>query len=269
MILNGTLGFLGYGNMGSAILEGLLAQGIIEPRMAIAFDPSEARMEAARAAGISLAESAEALAQTSDILMLAVKPQSMEEALRPVAAALPADALVISIAAGLSIAKLKGWLGSARRIVRVMPNTPALVQAGAAGIALSPDCTEADETVAHCIFGAVGMAVTVDENDIDAVTALSGSGPAYFFYMAECLAKAGEAQGLSPDISARLAAQTLVGAGKLLGTGGEAPSILRERVTSKGGTTEAALNCMRAEGFSERVQSAVEAAAARSRELGR
>jgi len=269
MALQGTVGFLGYGNMGSAILKGLLAQSTIRAAQARAYDPEPGRCEAARAAGAVLCASPEDLAASSDVLVLAVKPQSMDSALAPVRAALRPDTLIISIAAGIAIAKLQACLGPGRRIVRVMPNTPALVRAGAAGIALSPNCTPADEAVALEIFGSIGIAVTVKEEDIDVVTALSGSGPAYFFYLAECLAEAAQSEGLDPEVSVRLAAQTLYGAGKLLFESGESAAVLRARVTSKGGTTEAALNQFRADGLAKVIRAGVRAAAVRSRELGR
>lgn len=269
MRLNGTIGFLGYGNMGSAILGGLLAQSAIAPSQAWVYDTDPARCDAGRSAGAMVAADPQELASQSNILILAVKPQTMADALAPVRDALRPKALVISIAAGISMEKLKGWLGEGIRMVRVMPNTPALAQAGAAGLAFSPECSACDQETARRIFEAVGIAVTVQEEDIDAVTALSGSGPAYFFYMTECLAQAAIAEGLDAETAARLAAQTLFGAGKLLVESGESPSTLRERVTSKGGTTQAALEQFRADGFAEGVKRAVQAAAARSRELGR
>lgn len=269
MALQGTIGFLGYGNMGSAILEGLLAQRVVQAAQARAYDPEPARCEAARAAGAVVCASPEDLAAESDVLVLAVKPQTMDAALAPIRSALRPDTLIISIAAGIALAKLQACLGPERRMVRVMPNTPALVKAGAAGLALSANCTPADEAVALEIFGSIGIAVTVNEEDIDTVTALSGSGPAYFFYLAECLAEAAQSEGLDPEVSVRLAAQTLYGAGKLLFESGESAAVLRARVTSKGGTTEAALNQFRADGFAEVIRAGVRAAAARSRELGR
>ncbi|MBI3119926.1 MAG: pyrroline-5-carboxylate reductase, partial [Candidatus Hydrogenedentes bacterium] len=192
-----------------------------------------------------------------------------ELALREVRPALRDGALVISIAAGLSIPWLHEQLGTSVRIVRVMPNTPALCHAGAAGIALGPGCTESDAAVARGIFRAVGTAEMVEESAMDVVTAVSGSGPAYFFYMVECLVKAGVSEGLPEEVATRLATQTLVGAGMLIHATGEPASVLRAKVTSKGGTTEAALRQMQDDKFEDVVRAAVAAAAARSRELGR
>jgi pyrroline-5-carboxylate reductase len=215
-----------------------------------------------------MAESAADLCQDCDVLVLAVKPQIMNEALEPVASALPEQTLVISIAAGISIAYLRERLGAKARIVRVMPNTPALVQRGAAGMAFSDTCTPQDQEIAQTIFESVGVAVTVAEPDIDAVTALSGSGPAYFFYMVECLVQAAQEAGLKEEDATLLAGQTLLGAGKLLSESPDSAAELRKKVTSKGGTTEAALNAFREQGFAELIQAGVQAAAKRSQELG-
>ena len=268
MALQGTLGFLGYGNMGSAILEGLIRQSVVSAKHAVVYDPAPERAAAAEHLGVAVAASAEALAAAVDTLVLAVKPQTMETALKECAPGLRPSTLTISIAAGISIAYLQTRLGSDRRVIRVMPNTPALVQSGAAALAPSPNCTEEDVAAARTIFEAVGIARIVEEKDIDAVTALSGSGPAYFFYMVECLVKAGVAEGLNEDTATDLAAQTLLGAGCLLQASSDSAAALREKVTSKGGTTEAALNQFRADGFEDVILAGVRAAAARSRELG-
>ena len=235
MALNGTLGFLGFGNMGSAIAQGLVATGTTTPGRILACDLSEERRQAAAEAGVVVVDAPSELAAGSDTLVLAVKPQGMADALELIKADVKTGALVVTIAAGISIAYIQERLGAETRVVRVMPNTPALVNAGAAGIALSGNCLEADAETARTIFGAIGIAAMVSEDQIDAVTALSGSGPAYFFYMVECLAAAAVANGLGQAEAVQLAGQTLLGAGRLLTESGEAPSVLRERVTSKGG----------------------------------
>lgn len=268
MGLQGTIGFLGYGNMGSAILEGLIEMTVLSAKQAAVYDPQPARCTAAEHIGARVCESAEELAATSDVLVLAVKPQTMDTALKEAGSGLKPSTLVISIAAGVSIASLKRRLGETVRVIRVMPNTPALVQTGAAGIAPGPLCTEADVAVARTIFESIGIAEIVAEKDIDAVTALSGSGPAYFFYMVECLVKAAVAEGLEEATATRLAAQTLLGAGRLLSSSSDSAATLREKVTSKGGTTEAALKQFAAMGFENVIAAGVRAAAARSRELG-
>lgn len=270
MAIPGTLGFLGFGNMGGAIAQGLTANGVILPDQILVFDVLEEKRAAARALGARLAASPAELAHGADTLLLAVKPQSMAEALGELQPAFqPTKTLVISIAAGISIAFIQDRLGADARVARVMPNTPALVNAGAAGIALSANASEADGAVARAVFEAVGVAVTVPESLIDAVTALSGSGPAYFFYTVECLVKAAVALGLSERDASLLAGQTLLGAGRLLMESGEPASALRERVTSKGGTTAAALEAFRARGLEDVLAAGVDAAAARAAELGK
>ncbi|MDQ1258005.1 MAG: pyrroline-5-carboxylate reductase [Candidatus Hydrogenedentes bacterium] len=266
--MKGTLGFLGYGNMGGAILRGLIGAGTLDPAHAAVFDVDADKCRDAAALGVAVSASPADLAARSDTLMLAVKPQTMNDALAQLKQGFRPDTLVVSIAAGISMSFLRARLVDAIRVVRVMPNTPALVGAGAAGIALSDNCTEADAETARTIFEAIGIAVMTPESSIDAVTALSGSGPAYFFYMTECLVRAAVAEGLSEEQATRLAAQTLLGAGKLLAESGEPAAVLRERVTSKGGTTAAALDAFRARDFSGVIEAGVAAAAARSRELG-
>ncbi|NIA13421.1 MAG: pyrroline-5-carboxylate reductase [Nitrospiraceae bacterium] len=268
MALNGTLGFLGFGNMGSAIAQGLVATGTIAPGRILACDLSEERRQAAAEAGLVVVDSPSELAAGCNTLVLAVKPQGMGDALDLIEADAKAGTLVVTIAAGISIAYIQARLGAETRVVRVMPNTPALVNAGAAGIAVSGNCSEADAETARTIFGAIGIAAMVPEELIDTVTALSGSGPAYFFYMVECLADAAVANGLGQTEAVQLAGQTLLGAGRLLMESGEAPSVLRERVTSKGGTTAAALEAFRANGFDRVIAAGVNAAVARAAELG-
>lgn len=268
MSLNGTLGFLGYGNMGSAILEGLLGKHVLNTSHVVIYDPEPVRQEAAQRLGIDIAETPEELTRRSDYLLLAVKPQIMDLALEQAKPGAKPDTLFISIAAGLGMKWFQERLGAEIRIARVMPNTPALVQAGASGIAFSPNCTPGDQEVVRRIFESIGVAEFVPEAAIDAVTALSGSGPAYFFLLVECLVRAAVAEGLEEPLARRLATQTLHGAGVLLKTSGERPADLRAKVTSKGGTTEAAVKYFESHGLQDLVNGAVHAAAARSRELG-
>ncbi len=269
MSLQGTLGFLGFGNMGRAIAGGLLENGAVAAKRVAAYDMDPDKRVHAEVMGATTYSDPLAFASACDILVLAVKPQNMEEALEAVRPGLSPKTLIISIAAGISIEFIQKSLGADFRVVRVMPNTPALVGAGAAGVAISANCTPDDATTARTIFESIGIAEMVPESLIDAVTAVSGSGPAYFFYLVECLVRAGVALGLSEGQAARLASQTLVGAGLLLRNSGEPAATLRERVTSRGGTTEAALKCFAAQGLEHMVTAAVTAAAERSRELGR
>lgn len=267
MTLEGTYAFIGYGNMGSAILEGLVEAGALGGRHAVVYDPAPARREAAARVGAAIADSLPGAAAAGDVVLLCVKPQQIDEALRAAAPALARPVLLISIAAGVTIARIQGHLDARARVVRAMPNTPALARAGATGIALDGGCTDADANVALAIFRAVGMAEIVPEQHIDAVTALSGSGPAYFFAMVEHLVEAAVAEGLDRGVATRLAGQTLYGAGALLRASGEPAGVLRARVTSPGGTTEAALNQFAADGLGGAVRAAVGAAVARAREL--
>lgn len=267
-MIDKSLGFLGYGNMGAAILEGLLEREILPRSGAHVYDPSSERRAAATAAGVILAESAAALAQVSEVLLLAVKPQIMDDALAQIRNSLKPEALVISIAAGITIDYIQSRLGQGQRVIRVMPNTPYLVQAGAAGIAASAQCSAGDRALAQALFASIGVAVEVAESDMDTVTALSGSGPAYFFRVVESLVEAAVSQGLDRAVAEKLAGQTLYGAGKLLMESDDDAATLRQKVTSPGGTTEAALKAFQAEGLDRVIAAGVDAAVQRGRALG-
>ena len=269
MAINKRLGFLGFGNMGQAIAGGLIERRTMSVEQLTAFDVDESKRQGAKALGMWVVDEAEALAEACDALMIAVKPQNAAEALEPLKGKLDTNVLIISICAGLSTGFFQETLGKDFRVIRVMPNTPALVGAGAAALAQSDNCTDDDMALATAVFESVGMVQVVPENAMDAVTALSGSGPAYFFYMVECLVNAAKQEGLTDEQATELAKQTALGAGKLLVESGESASVLRERVTSKGGTTEAALRTFKEKGFEATIQAGVAAAAARSRELGR
>ncbi|MFO7776359.1 MAG: pyrroline-5-carboxylate reductase [Candidatus Hydrogenedentota bacterium] len=266
--LLGTLGFLGLGNMGRAILCGLLEQKTVAPRQVFFYDPHQERQREGLRLGATHKEGPAELAQASDILVLAVKPQQMGEALGQVAPGCHEGLLTISVAAGISTRFIEDRLGSSVHVVRTMPNTPALVNAGATAFALGQGCPASNASVVRTIFQAVGIVEEVAEDRMDAVTSLSGSGPAYFFYMVECLTAAAVAEGLPRDQAARLAGQTLLGAGTLLTQSGENAADLRKRVTSKGGATEAALEQLRQLDLESTVREAVRAAANRSKELG-
>ncbi len=269
MVIDGTLGFLGFGNMGEAIAKGLIEKDVIAAASAFVYDADPAKRGRTATLGIRWAEDPADLAMQSDALLLAVKPQSMDEALAQIRPGLTARTLLVSIAAGLPIRYFKDRLGSQTRVVRAMPNTPALVGAGATGYALCERCTEADAATAQALFAAVGIAERFSEERIDAVTALSGSGPAYFFYMVECLVNAAVELGMSEAQAATFAQQTLLGSGRLLVESGESAAQLRMKVTSKGGTTEAALKRFQEGGFKALIGAGVEAAFQRARELGR
>ena len=268
MAISKRLGFLGFGNMGSAILRGLLDRDETSPALVTVFDPSDARRSEAEALGAQIAETPGALAEASDALIIAVKPQQFSEAIGPVADGLHEQAVAVSIMAGVGIAAIAKALPKVARIARVMPNLPAVVGAGASAIAYSDACGAADRDLVRTVFEAVGIVEDVEEHALDAVTAVSGSGPAYFFYLVECMAAAGEAEGLDRAQAERLAAQTAYGAGLMMHQSADSPGTLRERVTSKGGTTFAALEAFRANALADVVGAGIGAAAARSRELG-
>jgi pyrroline-5-carboxylate reductase len=203
-----------------------------------------------------------------DVVVFAVKPQQMQEAAR--FSGLKPDAnLVVSIAAGIRLASLGRWLGGHAKLVRAMPNTPALIGAGIAGLYALPGVSVAERKQAEAILGAVGATVWIeDEGLMDAVTAVSGSGPAYVFWFIEQLANAGASLGLPSEVAHKLALETVLGAAKLAAQSADSPAALRERVTSKGGTTEAALKAFEEQKLAERFLRAVEAARDRGDELG-
>lgn len=265
---NYELGIIGAGNMSEAILRGALDAGFLDPSQVIAADPDGSRREVFGELGVTVTDDNTAAAQAPRVL-LAVKPQVMAEVLAGLAKAVAPDAMVISIAAGVKCKTLDEALGGRGRLVRVMPNTPALVGEGASGVAAGPrGRTEDVEWVSRLLTSSGGLAVTVDEDQLDAVTAVSGSGPAYVFYLVEAMVAAGVAEGLAEDTALQLAAQTCLGAGKLLIESQQSPGELRRRVTSKGGTTQRAIETLDADNVRDKLVRAVRAAAARSRELG-
>ena len=261
------LTFIGGGNMAAAIIGGLIASGIDPTGIEVVEIDADARARLAGRFGV-VTHTDLSLARLHELVVLAVKPQTLPA----VAAALTgrlAGQLVLSIAAGVRVADLSRWLGGHARIVRAMPNTPALVQAGIAGLYAPPAVSQDSRSQAEAVLRAVGGVVWVDdEQGLDAVTAVSGSGPAYVFYFIESLEAAGVALGLNAATARQLALQTFFGATKLALESGEEPAVLRQRVTSKGGTTERGLATMEAESVKAAIGKAVEAAARRSAELG-
>ena len=264
-----SLVFVGGGNMASAILGGLIRQGRSASDIGVLEPWSEQRERlSSQFPGVQLwAEATPAMTRTETVVW-AVKPQVMKEAAVACAPHVR-QALHISVAAGITTASLGAWLGS-DRLVRAMPNTPALVGLGMTGLFATTGASEADHTTADGLLRTTGDVVWVQqETDLDAVTALSGSGPAYVFYFLEAMRDAGAAMGLSPETALRLAVGTFVGAATLAQRSDEPPQVLRERVTSKGGTTYAALTTLDKLQVSAHFQEALEAARARAAELGR
>jgi pyrroline-5-carboxylate reductase len=268
MQIGKTIGFLGAGNMAEALIRGLL-RGHADAKNIIASGPREDRMaELATRYAISTATDNGSLAERSEIVVLAVKPQIMRKVLDEVADKLRPEALVISIAAGIPIAAIEQRLRPGTRVVRTMPNTPALVDAGATAISAGGHATHADLADAKRIFDAVGITVILDEYQLDAVTGLSGSGPAYIFLILEALSDAGVKVGLSRRTATLLAAQTVLGSAKLLLETNEHPGRLKDMVTSPGGTAITGLHVLEHGGMRTTLMDAVEAATKRSHELG-
>lgn len=265
--LPASLILVGAGKMGGAMLEGWLADGLPGARVAVIDpNPSPAMLALCAAHGIAVnpVDPVE-----PEALVLAIKPQGLD-AVGPALAPLAGPGtLVVSVLAGKTIANLKDRLPRARAVVRAMPNLPASIRRGATGAAASPETGEDQRRTAHALLSGIGLVEWLDGEDlIDAVTAVSGSGPAYIFLMAEALAAAGVAAGLPAEVAARLARQTVAGAGELLGQSPEEPATLRQNVTSPGGTTAAALGVLMAEeGLAPLMREAVAAAKRRAGEL--
>ncbi|MCB1229757.1 MAG: pyrroline-5-carboxylate reductase [Verrucomicrobiae bacterium] len=263
-----SLGIIGCGKMGRALLGGILEAGIFQPGEVTAFDAYAPALESIVADfGVKAANSNAGVVEQADTVLLCVKPQTFPEMLGQISET--EGRLLISIAAGIRISTIEESTGGRHRVIRVMPNTPALVGKGAAGYALGGAATEADAALADSILSAVGYATRVPEDLLDAVTAVSGSGPAYVFLMIESLVRGGIDQGLDEATALDLAVHTVAGAAELLLKTGESPAQLRENVTSPNGTTFAALESFRANDFDRIVREAVKAARDRSVELGR
>ncbi|MBI3781341.1 MAG: pyrroline-5-carboxylate reductase [candidate division NC10 bacterium] len=270
MLQGRTIGFIGAGNMAEAMIRGLLEAKLVTAEQLLACDIIEARRrDIDQRYGVRTVAEGRDVAAKASILILAVKPQDMEVALKAIAPSVDQAKTVISIAAGTPIAFIAERLPAKARIVRVMPNAPALVLAGAAGIARGEHATAEDLQVAEAIFAAVGKAVVVEEKHLDAVTGLSGSGPAYVFLFIEALADAGVKMGLTREVAKLLAAQTVLGAAKMLLESGRHPAELKDMVASPGGTTIAGLHALERGGLRGTLMEAVEAATDRSRELGK
>ncbi len=264
------IGFVGAGNMAEALVRGLVKGGHVAADRILASAPRQERLdELARSYAIGVTPENRDVAAASDLVVLSVKPQILDKVLREIADALRPGTLVISIAAGVDAEKIETAVGEAVRVVRAMPNTPALVGAGATAIAPGSRSTAADLAVAKALFDAVGITVTLEEHHLDAVTGLSGSGPAYVFLILEALSDAGVKVGLSRRNAQRLAAQTVMGSAKLLLDTDEHPGKLKDMVTSPGGTAIAGLHTLEQGGLRTTLINAVETATKRARELGR
>ena len=274
------IGIIGAGNMGEAIINGIIKSGLCEPTEIWASDVREARLRQLKDMyKINITDENMQILDEADIVILAVKPQDMDGVLQHIASTFPRTIkgvkLFISIAAGFPIKKIEKHLYASLDenskgllpIVRVMPNTPALVLAGMAGMSGNQYAKESDLKHARAVLEAIGKVIELKEEDLDAVTALSGSGPAYIFYVIESLVEAGTGLGLRPSHALSLTLETIKGSVKLLEETGEAAASLRKKVTSKGGTTEAALSVMERHKVKKHLIDAVRAASRRSEEL--
>ena len=264
------IGFLGAGNMGEAMIKGLTRAGLVPAASIAATDARPDRLQQiAREYGITAASDNRALVAGADVVILAVKPQVMGAVLGEIAPAVDRGKLLISVAAGVSTETLRAHLGRAARLIRVMPNTPALVLEGATAIARAEGLDPGDLDTAQALFGAVGRVVVLDEDALDAVTGLSGSGPAYVAIVIEAMADGGVKMGLDRATAMTLAAQTVLGAAKLILDTGTHPGQLKDMVASPGGTTISGIAALEDGGVRRTFISAVERATIRSRELGR
>lgn len=263
------IGFIGAGNMATALVGGLLAKGWPARHIWLS-DSQPAQLSVHGGRGVHTTQDNIALVEAVDILVLAVKPQVMADVLRPLADTVASKPpLVLSIAAGIPAGSIERWLGGSYAVVRAMPNTPALVQAGATGLYANPRVSAGQRQQAEQILGAVGLTLWVEHEDlIDAVTAVSGSGPAYFFYVMEAMIAAGKQLGLDERDARALTLQTALGAAQMAITADVGPDELRRRVTSPAGTTEQAIKVLEHAGLATIFHNALQACADRGAEMG-
>lgn len=265
---NRSIGFIGAGQMATALAKGLISSNFTTAENVIACDPFPIACEQfEKTTGAKTIDSHSTLLQQAEIIILAVKPQVMADVLKEVSQEVMSKHLVISIAAGVSIETISNLLEGKPRIIRVMPNTPALIGCGAAAFSLGATANAEDAKLVHSLLSTVGMAVEVPEKLLDAVTGLSGSGPAYVYQIIEALSDGGVQAGLPRNIATQLAAQTVMGAAKMVLETGEHPGLLKDQVTSPGGTTIAGIHQLELGGLRGCLMNAVQASAKRSAEL--
>jgi pyrroline-5-carboxylate reductase len=264
------VGFLGAGKMATALARGWIAAGLSSSDRLVASDPfPPARQAFSAETGVRSTTDNREVVAGSDVLVLAVKPQSMRGLLTEIAPVVGTRHLVISIAAGVALRQMSDGLGSGRRLARVMPNTPCLIGASASGYALGESATSEDGALVNRLFSAVGRAFQLPENLLDAVTGLSGSGPAFVYLIIEALSDGGVRVGLPREVATVLAAQTVLGAARMVLETGSHPGILKDMVASPGGTTIAGLHALERGGLRGALIDAVQAATLRSIELGK
>ena len=270
LLASHTIGFIGGGNMAEALIRGLVKGNHLPSSHVLVSGPRRERLDELHAKyAIETMIDNKALAERCDLVVLSVKPQILDKVLREIGDRLKSGTLVISIAAGVDTATIEEAVADGVRVVRAMPNTPALVGAGATAISAGKHASPEDLATARAMFDAVGITVELDESHLDAVTGLSGSGPAYIFLILEALADAGVKVGLARRNAQRLAAQTVMGSAKMLMDLDEHPGVLKDMVTSPGGTAIAGLHTLEEGGLRTTLINAVETATKRARELGR
>ena len=263
------IGFIGTGNMGEALIAGILKAKFIRANQVLVFDSDGERLRSIQQKyRIKKASGNPHLCSQCDTIILCIKPQSMKEVIEEISESLDTSKLLISIAAGIPLFAIEAYARKQLRLIRVMPNIAVLVQEGASAIARGNLATDADLKLAKAIFDCVGKSITINESLMDAVTGLSGSGPAYVFLVIEALTESGVHLGMTRAEAFMLATQTVTGAVKLLSETGQHPALLREKVTSPGGTTAAGLYKLEEGGLRKIMMEAVKAAAQRAKELG-
>ncbi len=269
-MLEARVAFIGTGQMGSALLRGMVNAQVLKAANIWINDKDQTKsLQLKQELGVNVAPSSSEAVNKTDIVLLAVKPQQLDELVSEITGSLEKEKLIISIIAGVSTELIGNRLGNGYRIIRVMPNSPALVGESISVISRSKAALPEDEQLAGELFSAVGKVVFLDEEFQNKVTALSGSGPAYFYLLVEKLVEAGKRLGLDSEVASKLIIQTIAGSARMLQATKKSPEELRRMVTSPGGTTEAALEVFRKENFDRIVSSAIDAAVLRAQELGR
>ncbi|HZG81875.1 MAG TPA: pyrroline-5-carboxylate reductase [Brevibacillus sp.] len=268
--IEGQIGFLGAGSIVEAMLSGIIKKGLVSPKQILVSNRNnqERLDQLTRAFSVQVTQDKHALVQSCDILILAMKPKDAAEALMELRGAVRPGQLVISVIAGVATSLIEEWLGVECSIIRTMPNTSSAIGLSATGLACNRFVTEAQLQLATRLFESIGTVFTVAEEELDIVTGLSGSGPAYIYYLVEAMVGAGTKAGLPRETARQLTLQTLLGAAHMLLDTSEEPALLRKKVTSPGGTTQAGLEVLESYQFQEAVSSAILRATERSRELG-
>jgi pyrroline-5-carboxylate reductase len=260
--------FIGGGNMASCLIGGMIANGFSSQDITVSEPNQDSRERMASTHGVLTTADNIAAVSAADIVVLAVKPQIMGSVATPLAAALEHKPIIVSIAAGIPVSALQNWMGQTLKIVRAMPNTPAMVQSGATALFANQSLDDDQHTIIENIFSAVGYACWVtQESDIDAVTAVSGSGPAYFFLIYEAMLKVAQELGLDSETASKLTLHTALGAARLALTSESAPDVLRKQVTSPGGTTQAAIESFQAQDLENIFRTAMTSALERAKEM--